>query len=50
MKRIKNIISLLPEIIKIGVKINKIETKKLVEYAHETNGWFSEKTDQIDKL
>ena len=37
------------EIIEIRVEINEIETKKTTEKINETESWFSEKTDKIDK-
>ena len=37
------------EIIKIRAEINKIETKITIEKINETENWFSEKINKIDK-
>ena len=37
------------EIIKIRTEINEIETKKTIEKINETNSWFFEKINKIDK-
>ena len=37
------------EVIKIGAKINEIKTKKTIEKINETNSWFFEKINKIDK-
>ena len=37
------------EIIKIRVEINEIETKKIIIRINETNSWFFEKINKIDK-
>jgi len=38
------------EIIKIKTEINKIETKKTTEKINETESWFFEKIDKINKI
>ena len=37
------------EIVKIRSEINDIETKKIVEQINETNSWFFDKLNKIDK-
>ena len=38
------------EIIKISTEINNIETEKTIEKINETESWFFEKINKIDKL
>jgi hypothetical protein len=37
------------EIIKIRIKTNELETKRMIQRTGETKSWFSEKTNKIDK-
>ena len=37
------------QIVKIWVEINEIETKKAIERINETESWFAEKINKIDK-
>ena len=38
------------EMIRLRVKINKVETKRIIQRINETKSWFFEKIKQIDKL
>jgi hypothetical protein len=37
------------EIVKLGVKINKVETRKRIQRNNKTNSWFFERINKIDK-
>ena len=46
----KSKVSKRKKIAKIRAEINELETKKTVRKINETESWFSEKINKIDKL
>ena len=39
-----------PEIIKLSLEINRIETKRSIQRINQTRSWFFEKINKVDKL